>query len=238
MQYWDLNQAQAAQLASKDLVALLPIGAVEVHGDHLPLGTDCFLAQGVANKVELALTSERCVVLPCLPYGQIWSLRDVPGCINVPDAVLSATLVEIAKSIYAAGITRIAFINGHVGNVNAIKDAMRILYDQCPIKAYSFTYPDAEGAIAHVCTSKRPHKAYFHACEIETSYMLYLCPEKVDMSKAICQYPTFPEDFDVTPSPWNSVMHSAVMGDATVATAEKGQVIIDTVVAKIVHLLR
>ena len=105
------------------------------------------------------------------------------------------------------------------------------------MKVYAFTYPGAEAVISRVCTSKRPHKAYFHACEIETSYMLYLCPEQVDMSKAISQYPVFPDDFDVTPHRWTEIMPTAVLGDATAATAEKGKEIIDAVVENMARLL-
>lgn len=232
----ELNQAGAAA-AVKDAVALLPIGATEVHGNHLPLGTDCFLAQGVAEKVAERIGTDKCLVLPCVPYGQVWSLRATPGTVDIPDAVLVPYLTHIAMSMYRAGVRKFAFINAHVGNCPAVKAAMRAVYAQCDMKVYAFTYPGAEETIARVCTSKRPHKAYFHACEIETSYMLYLRPDMVDMSKAIRQYPEFPPDFDVTPWPWTDVMDVAVMGDATVATAEKGKAIIDSVVENIVRLM-
>lgn len=57
------------------------------------------------------------------------------------------------------------------------------------------------------------------------------------MSRAICQYPQFPPDFDVTPTPWTQIMETAVLGDATAATAQKGKAIIDAVVENIVSLL-
>ena len=191
----ELNQQSAAEAIHNGVTALLPIGATEVHGNHLPLGTDSFLAQGVAEKTAQKLGPGRGLVLPCVHYGQVWSLRATPG-------------------------------------------TMRQVWAQCPdMKVFSFTYPGAEEVIKRVCTSRRPHKAYFHACEIETSYMLYLCPERVDMGKAICQYPEFPADFDVTPWPWTDIMDVAVMGDATAATAEKGRAIIDVVVDNIVRLM-
>lgn len=231
-----MNQEQAAAAMKQCETALLPIGAVEVHGNHLPICTDVYLAEGVCRLVEEKLPD--CVVLPSMPYGQIWSLRDKPGCVTVSDQVLSQFIAEVGKSLWEQGIKKLAVINGHVGNVAAIKTGMRILYDQCGLKTYSFTYPGAESVIEHVCTSKRPHKAYFHACEIETSYMLYLAEDKVDMTKAITQYPEFPADFDVTPTPWSKIMDVAVMGDATAATKEKGKAVIDAVVENIVEILR
>lgn len=235
MELRDMNQEQAKTAMGKAEIALLPIGAVEVHGNHLPICTDVYLAEGVCRLVEEKLPE--CVVLPAMPYGQIWSLKDKPGCITISDQTLASFIAEVGRSLCAQGIKKMAVINGHVGNVAAIKTGMRMLYDECDLKTYSFTYPGAERAIERVCTSKRPHKAYFHACEIETSYMLYLAEEKVDMSKAIVNYPEFPKDFDCTPTPWSKILDTAVMGDATAATREKGEAIINEVVENIVEIL-
>lgn len=237
MKLAELNQENAALAMQKDIVAILPLGATEVHGNHLPLGTDSFLASALTEKVRQALGEDKCLVLPCLPYGQVWSLRATAGTIDIPDSVLTPFLVHIVMSMYRAGVRKFAFINAHVGNYPAIKAAMREVWAQCDMKVYAFNYPGAEKMIQQICTTKRPHGAYFHACEIETSYMLYLCPDKVDMRKAICQYPIFPPDFDVTPTPWTDFMEVAVLGDATAATAEKGKAILDAVVQNIVQLL-
>ncbi len=237
MKLAELNQSTAARVMD-GVVALLPIGATEVHGDHLPLGTDAFLAEAVCEKIEEAMGGDRCLILPCVPYGQVWSLRETKGTVDIPDDVFAPFLVNIAMSMARAGVRRFAFVNAHVGNNAAIKTAMRRVYAlQKDMKVYAFTYPGAEKAIREVCTTRRPHGAYFHACEIETSYMLYLCPDKVDMTKAICQYPEFPPDFDVTPTPWTEILQTAVLGDATAATAGKGKAIIDSVVQGIVRLL-
>lgn len=88
-----INQETAAE-AVKNCIAVLPIGATEVHGNHLPVGTDSFLAAGVARKLEERLGSERCLVLPCVPYGQVWSLRETAGTVDIPDAVLTPYLVR------------------------------------------------------------------------------------------------------------------------------------------------
>lgn len=237
MKLAELNQAEAREALQRKPVAILPIGATEVHGNHLPLGTDLFLAQALAEKLEQALGADRCVILPTLPYGQVWSLRATPGTVDIPDPVLVPFLVEIAMSLYRAGVRKFVFLNAHVGNYPAIKAAMRRVWAQCDMKVYAFNYPGAEQVIQEVCTTRRAHGAYFHACEIETSYMLYLCPDKVDMTKAICQYPNFPADFDVTPIPWTEFMDTAVLGDATAATAEKGKAILEQVVANMVRLL-
>jgi creatinine amidohydrolase len=216
-------------------VLLLPIGAVEVHGAHLPLLTDTLLAKGVAELVAKKIPGS--LILPEISYGQVWSLQDFPGSISINDDTLAHYIADIGKSLDRAGVKKLAIINGHVGNLTAIKKAARMLYGICGIKVYYFTYPGAEAEIERVCETKRPHKTYFHACEIETSYMLYLAGSYVDMDKAVTNYPDFPPDFDSSPLPWSEVMATAVMGDPKAASMEKGKVIIDAVVDRIVRIV-
>lgn len=237
MKLAEMNQKTAAEQIGR-MTAVLPIGATEVHGNHLPLGTDTYLAVAICDQLEENMGADQCLVLPCVPYGQVWSLRKTAGTVDIPDNILTPYLTHIAMSMYRAGIRKFAFVNAHVGNNNAIKAAMRQICAQCDMKVYGFTYPGAEQAIKEVCTAPRPHGAYFHACEIETSYMLYLCPERVDMCQAVRQYPDFPADFDVTPTPWTDFMPIAVLGDATAATAEKGRYIIDRVVDTMARYLK
>lgn len=239
MNYYDLNQEEAkVYLQNENIIALLPIGAIEVHGNHLPLDTDCCLAIGIAKKVEESLGKENCAILPCVPYSQVWSLRDVPGSIHIPDEVLTNYLYEIAKSLERAGVKKLAIINTHLGNGNAIKTMMRRVYEELDLKVYQFTYPQANQVIEQVCSTKRAHKVFFHADEIETSYMLYLHPDKVNMEKAVSQNVVFPEDYEYTPVRWSEFMEVAVLGDATLASAEKGRKIIDAVVENIVAVLK
>lgn len=230
-----LTAEEAAVLLSRQPVALLPIGAVEAHGAHLPLGTDNILAEGVARLVADKL--QDVVILPTLSYGQVWSLRDFPGTIGISNEVLIGLIVDIGRSLHRQGIQVLALINGHMGNLVAMKEAARVLYDECPLKVMFFTYPGVAGVINEVTESERAHSSYFHACEIETSYMLYVAPEAVKMDKAIKENLTFPPEFEVMNVPWQEVTKSGVLGDATLATAEKGKVIIDTAVENIVRLI-
>ena len=236
IQFAHLQEDAAKAFLAEKPVMLLPIGAVEVHGDHLPLCTDTLLGTGVANKVAARL--EKAAVLPPLPYGQVWSLRDFPGSIDISNDTLAHTIADIGRSLDRFGVPKLAMINGHVGNMVAMKQAARILWEEGrAIKTYYFTYPGADKKAAEVCETPRPHSSYFHACEIETSYMLYLAGEFVHMEKALRNYPDFPADFDTSPSPWSSVLNTAVLGDAPAATAAKGEAIIEHVVNEIVRII-
>jgi creatinine amidohydrolase len=94
-------------------------------------------------------------------------------------------IVDIGKSLSHQGVKILAIINGHMGNLVAMKDAARLLYESTVMKVLSLTYPGISDIEKEVRESHKAHSTYFHACEIETSYMLYLAPEHVIMDKAI-----------------------------------------------------
>lgn len=207
-------------------VAILPIGAVEAHGPHLPLGTDNVLAERMAARLAERTDS---YVLPTLPYGQVWSLRNFPGSLNVSNEALVLMLCDIGESLHRQGFGVFVILSGHLGNGTALKEAARRLYESVPqLKVYHFFYPGVKEVTARVRESSSAHGAYFHACEIETSYMLYLAEEHVDMSRAICDIPNIGEEADCTPTPWETFTTTAVLGDATLATKEKGEAILET----------
>lgn len=222
------------QIADKQC-AILPIGAVEAHGPHLPLGTDNLLAERLAKRLAERTNS---FVLPTLPYGQVWSLQNFPGSLNVSNEALIQILYDIGESLYHQGFGIYVMLNGHLGNAQALKDAARLLYQDYPaLKVYYFFYPESKETIAEVRETPSAHATYFHACELETSYMLYLAEEYVDMSKAIRDIPTIPAEADCTPTPWEEFTSSAVLGDATLATKEKGKRVIEASLAAMTQIL-
>jgi creatinine amidohydrolase len=168
--------------------------------------------------------------LPVLPFGQVWSLADAPGSFGISNETVTRAIVEIALSARTKGITVIAVINGHLGNANAIRDAQRIVREQ-GVTIANFFYPGANAVIETVREQPEAHPAFMHADEIETSYMLQLAPEAVEMDKAIANYPTFPDDFSTVAYRWTEFSASPVLGDARAATAEKGGKILNAVLA-------
>lgn len=218
------NSYEIKEKIKKSPVAILPIGAVEAHGPHLPLGTDNILAEKLAKQLAKRVDG---FVLPTLPYGQVWSLKDFPGSLTISNTTLTQFVTEIGESLFSQGFQIFAIINGHYGNHTAIKEATRILYEQHPEqKAYHLFYPGTKQVIKETRESPAVHDHYFHACELETSYMLYLAEEQVQMDKAICDIPKIPLEADATPTPWSQFSQTAVLGDATVASKEKGEKII------------
>ncbi|WP_040978566.1 creatininase family protein [Oceanobacillus jeddahense] len=216
-------------------IAILPIGAVEAHGPHLPLGTDNILAERLSKKIAKRVNG---LVLPTLPYGQVWSLRNFPGSIHISNRSLIAFLVDIGESLYKQGFKTFAMVNGHLGNQTALKEAARELYESCPeLHVFYFFYPGMNKAAAEIRDKNASHTTYFHADEIETSYMLYLAPEFVEMEKAPADIPDIPAYVDATPVPWEDFTGTAVLGDASIATRDKGKYIIDIALENIVNIL-
>ena len=138
------------------------------------------------------------------------------------------TIVEIARSAKGKGLGVVAVVNAHLGNASAIRDAQRAARE-FGVMVANFFYPGSDKAVASVRERPEAHPSYMHACEIETSYVLHLAPEAVDMKEAIENYPTFPEDFGTVAYRWTEFSRSPVLGDARAATAEKGRVILDQV---------
>jgi creatinine amidohydrolase len=149
-----------------------------------------------------------------------------------------AVLSEIGASLFAQGVPLLVFVNGHMGNLDAMKLAARRLHDEHGMKVLTLTYPGIGEVTERVLEERRLHPSYFHACELETSYMLHLAPEHVRMELARANHPALPADIDVSPTPWHTFSpDSPVLGDPTLATAEKGRAIVDVAVAKIVELI-
>jgi creatinine amidohydrolase len=235
MNFQEQNSYEIKEHIEKSKVAILPIGAVEAHGPHLPLGTDNFLAERLSTKIAEQTNG---LMLPTLPYGQVWSLKNFPGSINVSNESLIGMLVDIGESLYEQGFRIFAMVNGHLGNAVALKEAARKLYQRYPdFKIFYFFYPGTKQVTDHVRKTKSSHGTYFHACEIETSFMLYLAEEYVEMEKAITDIPIIPISADTTPTPWEEFTSSAVLGDSTLATKEKGQQIIEVALKNIVEMI-
>lgn len=235
MQFQDQNSFDIKEQINRSKIAILPVGAVEAHGPHLPLGTDNLLAERLSEKLAERVNG---LVLPTLPYGQVWSLRHFPGSIHVRNDTLIRFIVDIGESLAKQGFETLALVNGHLGNNTALKEAARHLYETSPeMRVFYFFYPGMNQAVEHVRETASAHGTYFHACEIETSYMLYLAPEHVNMDKAITDVPQIPKHADVTPTPWEEFTETAVLGDAKLATKEKGKYVIDIALENMVKLL-
>lgn len=231
-----LNQSEAAAAQRVARLAVIPLGAVESHGDHLPLGTDNLLAERLARRFVERLPKGEAILLPTLSYGPLWSTEEYPGSLTISQATFVALLVDLGQSLARKGIRSLAAVNAHYGNLDGLKQAGRLLRER-GLTLLSFTYPGADAVADRVRETPVVHPRYMHACEIETSYMLALAPEHVDLAQAAANFPTFPATFDVVPTRWSDFSsHTPVLGDPRPASAEKGEAILSIVLDRMVAL--
>jgi len=229
-----LTRPEAAAVMQRRPLAILPLGATEQHGPHLPLGTDTFLAQAVARRLAAATGG---LLFPPLPVGYSWVWRDIPGALVIDEATLERVIKDIAQNLFRQGFRTLVLICGHDANNAAMKYAARELADELPeLTMVYFFYPGLEEAAAQVIESPKWH-GMIHACELETSLLLAVQPELCHMDRAVREYPSRPAGYGTTALSLGSLSESGVFGDATLATAAKGHQILEAVVARMVTVL-
>jgi creatinine amidohydrolase len=224
-------------------LGLLPVGATEQHGPNMALSTDYVLAHRVAQRLAEAIGPEA-VVLPPIPFGMSQHHTGFPGTITLSEKTFLGLCVDVASNMKANGISHLLLVNGHNGNMPALGvAASRILYETGIKSAVAFYFQQAADRVkAH---GKTPR--FGHACEVEVSVALALAPEIVrqdalqpgDMIEMGLPLGTNEQPFFLqVPIPFHEQTRNGVFGDARLATAEAGEDIIATAVARTVTFAR
>jgi len=233
-----LTWSEIANLPNKqNIVILQPMGAIEQHGFHLPLIVDSEICMGVLAKALTNLSFEiPAFCLPPLYYGKSNEHIHFPGTITLSTQTLIAVLTDVATSIYRAGFRKLAFVNAHGGQPQILEIVARDLHQQYPdfsiFPLFIWRVPN----IAKEILSEKEWELGIHAGDAETSVMLALLPDQVNMDKAIAEYPQgLPESSLLSiegalPFAWltSDLSKSGVLGDPTVATKEKGDRLLDS----------
>lgn len=228
-----MTRDQVADAAEEFPVAILPLGATEQHGHHLPLGVDIFLSEGISKRLSEKTGS---LLLPAMPFGYSWVWRDIPGTVSLQQNHVEAVIKDVAHSVKRYGIKMLVLVNGHDANNASMKYAARELMDELNIPVVYLFYPNLQDTIKEHCESPTWH-GMIHACEFETSLMLALKPELVDMSKAVREYPKKPNLYGMSTISLGELSESGVYGDATLASKEKGEKMLDFFVLEMEKLL-
>lgn len=230
----DLSGPDAAERLGPDSIVLVPIGAIEQHGAHLPLSVDHVIADEAAKAVVRRLEGELDLwAIPTMPYSKSNEHAWSKGTIWLSNYTMLRVIDDIARCVAFAGVRRIVFLNGHGGNSTLLNTACRevrlshklltfLVHPFVP-PAYSAPDPDAASAVELGMG--------IHGGLDETSVMLHLRPDLVDMSKAIRNVPEWLIENDhvkfggSVQFGWLSNDFGAPghIGDPTGATAELGQ---------------
>lgn len=214
---------------------LVPVGAVEQHGPHLPLGVDAWLAGRVALAVAQGDDAVR--VAEPLAYGSSEHHRAFAGTMSLSPATLSAVLCELCAGLWADGALPV-IVNGHGGNRATIGVAIATL-GRADVVSAGFSYFDLIAAEAADILPDVAHGTG-HACALETSLMLHLYAETVrqDRIPAGTTPDGWPDPHLYAPSPvtvwrrFGAINPTGVIGTPSQASAEAGRRLFDAAVAR------
>lgn len=226
----DITWQQAADVLRPETVVVIPLGAgSKEHGPHLKLGNDALLAEYLTRRV---LDASDVVVAPALPYHFFPAFSEYPGSASLTLETARAVTSEAASGLSKYGPRRFYVLNTGVSTRRALDPAARTLASQGILLGST----DLAPILDRVSAAVRQEEGGTHADEVETSMMLYIDPVSVDMRRAVKEY---------NPSPGPSLQltrrrggpgtfsESGVWGDPTLATREKGRVIVEGLVKAI-----
>ncbi|WP_368498147.1 creatininase family protein [Herbiconiux sp. A18JL235] len=227
---------EAGELFAQARLALLPVGAIEQHGPHLELRTDISIATAMAERIAAGL-GEPAIVCPPMPYGISEHHLRFAGTLTLRPATFQAVVVDIVESLAAHGVDRILVVNGHGGNVDAVRLAARAVRRDVDIMVAHMMWATVIGDI--IAEEMEGRGAHNHACEIETSLALALCPQIVRYDRpGPAVYPGLEPlvapptaRFDV-PLRFDELSSDGALGDPSRADLELGSRLADAAVER------
>jgi creatinine amidohydrolase len=221
----DLTWIEAERMLRPETIVVLPIGAAaKEHGPHLRLDNDERLAEGYARLVaEVADV----VVAPTLTYSFYPAFAEYPGSISLRLETARDVVIDIVRSIARHGPRRYYALNTGVSTVRALALAAEVLAQE----GVTLRWTDVLETLAPVERLVARQERGTHADEIETSIMLVLAPDRVDMERAVRDdHPEGRGGLTRTPGGEETYSPTGTWGDATLATREKGRIIVDAFV--------
>jgi creatinine amidohydrolase len=247
--YWaDYSSAELARLPRHELIAVLPVAAIEQHGPHLAMSVDTDLLQAIIDAAIPKLPGDLpALFLPLQQIGKSNEHTRYPGTLTFSATTLMALWSEIAACVVSAGVKKLVIFNSHGGQMNlmdVVTRDLRVQHNIMVIASNWYTLGLPPGMF-----SESELKHGIHAGDLETSMMLACQPAKVDMSQAR-NFESLTErlarDYkylSITPSGklgWQTqdLNPAGACGDASIATAEKGHQVIDYVSDRFIELLR
>ena len=248
MHYGELTSDQIPGLTGK--VVVLPIGSLEQHGHHLPMLTDTMIGEEIVRRAHAELGDEA-IFLPMLWAGASHHHLGLPGAISISNDTYTQVLMDILESLIGHGFRRILLLNSHGGNGgpggNAIYQMNLKHGDQPGLYLVMASWFSLAGPqIARLEPLQQKHVT--HACELETSMILRLRPDLVKMEAARGANIPFESAFWSADSSGSSrisvarsfkqVTRTGALGHPELATAEKGELLFQTVVREVVGLIR
>jgi len=226
---WEcLTSPDIKEAVDNKLIAILPVGSIEIHGPHMPTGTDSLT---VCEVVKMAAEKEPAVVLPTLYYAYVPENRHFPGTISLSARTILIMIEEICDEVSRNGFKKILIVNGHGGNSSLLRVFLReILHKKRDYVVYALIEPWL--AIEEVAKKACESKVAGHACERETSMGLYLFQNLIKMENVKQEAAIGSTGLTgiETPVDWQAYAIQLYLGDPRLATMEKGKILVEKLV--------
>lgn len=232
-----LSWTEIADLPDKEnTVIVLPTGATEQHGPHLPCAVDTVISAGVVGHALARLPDDvPAFAMAPITYGKSEEHLHFAGTMTLSGTTLLSTMIELGESVYRSGFRKLVFANGHGGQPQVLEMAareLRLRHGDFVIVPFGVSrVPNVSGQFI----SDQERKQSMHAGHSETALMLALAPDTVHMERAEAAFPpVFPSKIlsaDGRPAcAWvaRDFGPSGVIGDPTTATREQGEAILDS----------
>jgi creatinine amidohydrolase len=245
--WWDLTTQDFANFDAERVVAILPVGAVEQHGPHLPVRVDAAINAGiVARAVELMPADCPALVLPMMPVGKSDEHLAFPGTLTLSYETLARIWYELGESVHRAGIRKILFLNSHGGQPQLLEIVCRDLRVKLGMFAASAMWPRLIDMDDLFEAGENRHG--IHGGQSETSVMLHLHPDLVEMNRAENFVPLSvqieresemlgPEGAASFGWQTQDLNPKGACGDATKATADLGKLTVERAATRLLALI-
>ncbi len=228
--WYQLTYPQFIKASQETEVAVMITGSLEAHGKHLALGTDTVMPEYISKAIA---ERTKAMVLPPIPFGDSWSFENFEGTISVSPINLINFYIDIMKGVFKQGFRYIVALNGHGGNSSHLESAAKIATKKGDriVIIVNWWRDLAEEVRREVLETREGHSA-----EDETSVMMHVAPELVDMASA--KPAIVRSQFRVVAASYREEIYpEAIYGDPTSANAEKGKAILNQAIDDLVRLI-
>lgn len=244
----ELTWPEAKSRVEAGAPVFLPLGSTEQHGHHMALGVDVIIPSAICERVARAVGG---LVLPTVSYGNRSQPRTgggpaFPGTLNLSAHTFSLVVRDIIVELHRQSVRRIVLVNGHFENIWPAVEGIELALDGIGrsqlaglnilrMDHWDFVRPET---IARIFPEGYPGIELEHASVLETSLMLALRPELVDLSRSLHDGPATFRPYDRFPKPPGEVPPSGVLSMTEGSTAEKGEWMLADAVGRMIDIIK
>jgi creatinine amidohydrolase len=240
----EMTDPEVQTYLARHQTVIVPIGSTEQHGPHGPLLTDALVPTEVARRVAPTVDA---LVAPTVNYSLSYPHVGFTGVVHIRIPTFMALIEDLCASLASIGFRRIAFLNGHYDNTYAIAYACASAAERLPAGTRAFPVNYWDGMTADEAAEFFGPTTGLHANRAETSAVMAIDPDLVDLDRANAEMPPFPDVtspapvhtafFFSTPGSVHRATQSGTWGDAREASVEYGERYLEVVTAATIRML-